>query len=73
MTCPHCSSLKIANRTFNERTLTPFNSIRVQITTLFKVVLWRLRYKLSLSLTDLAEMFRVEVNGFYFVRETTRR
>jgi putative transposase len=89
MTCPHCSSLKIVNRsrltthgyktfhcknckrTFNERTGTPFNRSRVQTITLFKVVLWRLRYKLSL--TDLAEIFSVEVNGFYFVRTTMWR
>jgi putative transposase len=89
MTCPHCSSLKIANRsrltthgyktffcknckrTFNERTGTPFNRSRLQTPTLFRVVLWRLRYKLSL--TDLTEMFSVEVNGFYFTRATIWR
>lgn len=85
MTCPHCSSLKIANRSrltahgyktlfcknckriFNERTGTPFNNSRVQTAIFFKVVLWRLRYKLSL--TDLAEIFSAEVNGFYFVEQ----
>lgn len=38
---------------------TPFNRSRLQTTTLFKVVLWRLRYKLSFN--DLAEMFSVEL------------
>ncbi len=89
MTCPHCSSLKIANRSrltahgyktffcknckriFNERSGTPFNRSQVQTTTLFKVVLWRLRYKLSL--TDLAEMFSVEFERFYFTRATIWR
>jgi putative transposase len=89
MTCPHCSSLKIANRSrltthsyktfhcknckrsFNERTGTPFNRSQIQTTTIYKAVLWRLRYKLSL--TDLAEMFSVEFERFYFTRETIRR
>jgi putative transposase len=89
MSCPQCSSLKIANRSrltahgyktffckncrrvFNERTGTPFNRIRLQTPTLFRFVLWRLRYKLSLS--DLAEMLSVEVNGFYFARATIWR
>lgn len=89
MSCPHCSSLKTARRSrrtrhgyktyhcnnckriFNERTATPFNRSRLPTTTLFKVVLWRLRYKLSPS--DLAEMFGVEVEGFYFTRETIRQ
>ena len=89
MNCPHCPSLKVANRsrltrhgyktfkcnncnrTFNERTGTPFNRTHIQTATLFKVVLWGLRYKLSLS--DLAEMFSVEVERFYFARETIRR
>ena len=89
MSCPHCTSLKIANRSrltahgyktffcnnckriFNERTGTPFNRSQVETTTLFKVVLWRLRYKLSL--TDLAEMFSVEFERFYFTRATIWR
>jgi transposase-like protein len=52
-------------------TTTPFNRSQVQTTTIFKAVLWRLRYKLSL--TDLAEMFSVEFERFYFTRETIRR
>jgi putative transposase len=89
MSCPHCTSLKIANRsrltahgyktffcknckrTFNERTGTPFNRSRLQTTTLFKIVLWRLRYKLSL--TDLAEMFSIEFERLYFTRATIWR
>ena len=88
MDCPHCSSSNVSERSrltkhgyktyycqnckrgFNERTGTPFNRSRVPTPIIFKVVLWRLRYKLSL--TDLAEMFGVEVDGFYFTRETIR-
>jgi putative transposase len=89
MTCPHCTSLEIANRSrltahgyrtffcknckhiFNERTGTPYIRSQVQTTTLFKVVFWRLRYKLSL--TDLAEMFSVEFERFYFTSATIWR
>ena len=42
-------------RTFNERTATPFNFLEVPTDIMFQVVLWRVRYKLSLR--DLAEMF----------------
>jgi transposase-like protein len=40
--CQHCA------RTFNERTGTPFNFLEVPTDIMFQVVLWRLRYKLSL-------------------------
>jgi transposase-like protein len=42
-------------RTFNERTNTLFNSLEVPTDVVLLVVLWRLRYKLSLR--DVAEMF----------------
>ncbi len=42
-------------RTFNERTGTPFNHLHYPTDLVVLVVLWRLRYKLSLR--DLAEMF----------------
>ena len=47
-----CSACK---RTFNERTGTPFNSLEYPTDIVLLVVLWRLRY--TLSLRDLAEMF----------------
>jgi putative transposase len=40
--CEHCE------RTFNERTGTPFNFLEVPTDIMFQVVLWRVRYKLSL-------------------------
>ena len=40
--CQHCA------RTFNERTGTPFNFLKVPTDIMFQVVLWRLRYRLSL-------------------------
>ena len=46
---------KDCKRTFNERTGTPFNRPQLPTDVIFLVVLWRLRYKLSLR--DLAEMF----------------
>jgi transposase-like protein len=42
-------------RTFNERTGTPFNYLEFPTDIVLLVVLWRVRYKLSLR--DLAEMF----------------
>jgi transposase-like protein len=60
--CPIC------RRTFNERTGTPFNYLEAPTDVVFLVVLWRLRYKLSLR--DLAEMFLVR--GFVFTHETVR-
>jgi putative transposase len=55
-------------RTFNERTGTPFNFLGVPTDIMFQLVLWRLRYKLSLR--DWAEMFLVR--GFSFTHETVR-
>ena len=60
--CPAC------RRTYNERTGTPFNHLTVPTDVVFLVVLWRLRYKLSLR--DLAEMFLDR--GFVFTHETVR-
>src|SRR5579863_4582375 len=60
--CGHCE------RTFNERTGTPFNFLEVPTDIMFQVVLWRIRYKLSLR--DLAEMFLQR--GFRFTHETVR-
>jgi len=53
---------------FNERSGTPFNHLQVPTDIVLLVVLWRLRYKLSLR--DLAEMF-IE-RGFEFTHETVR-
>ncbi len=55
-------------RTFNERTGTPFNHLQAPTDIALLVVLWRLRYKLSLR--DLAEMFLTR--GFTFTHETVR-
>jgi transposase-like protein len=55
-------------RTFNERTGTPFNHLQVPTDIALLVVLWRLRYKLSLR--DLAEMFLAR--GFTFTHEAVR-
>jgi len=55
-------------RTFNERTGTAFNHLQVPTDIALLVVLWRLRYKLSLR--DLAEMFLTR--GFTFTHETVR-
>jgi hypothetical protein len=56
-------------RRFNERTGTPFNDLGAPTDIVFLVVLWRLRYKLSLR--DLAEMFLER--GFIFSHETVRQ
>src|SRR5438552_5746056 len=61
----HCSGCK---RTFNERTGTPFNFLEYPTDIVLLVVLWRLRYKLSLR--DLAEMFLER--GFEFTHEAVR-
>ena len=53
-------------RRFNERTGTPFNDPSVPTDVVFLVVLWRLRYPLSLR--HLAEMFLER--GFAFSHET---
>ncbi len=55
-------------RSFNERTGTPFNYLEYPTDLVLLVVLWRLRYKLSLR--DLAEMFLPR--GFVFTHETVR-
>ncbi len=60
-----CSACK---RTFNERTGTPFNYLEYPTDIVLLVVLWRLRYKLSLH--DLAEMFLER--GFEFTHEAVR-
>ncbi len=60
--CPTC------RRTFNERTDTPYNHLQYPTDLVLLVVLWRLRYKLSLR--DLAEMFLAR--GFVFSHETVR-
>src|SRR5438445_10978671 len=60
--CPHC------RRSFNERTGTPFNSLQYPTDIILLVVLWRLRYKLSLR--DLAEMFLEP--GFEFTHQAVR-
>jgi putative transposase len=61
----HCQSCK---RTFNERTSTPFNYLTFPSDIVLQVVLWRLRYKLSLR--DLAEMFLER--GLVFTHEAVR-
>src|SRR6266700_4249746 len=60
-----CSACK---RTFNERTGTPFNFLEYPTDIVLLVVLWRLRYKLSLR--DVAEMFLVR--GIAFTYEAVR-
>jgi putative transposase len=60
-----CLSCK---RTFNERTGTPSNHLTFPSDIVLQVVLWRLRYKLSLC--DLAEMFLER--GFSFTHEAVR-
>ena len=53
---------------FNERTGTAFNDLHCPTDIVMLVVLWRLRYKLSLR--DLVEMFLVR--GYAFTHETVR-
>jgi putative transposase len=60
--CPAC------RRSFNERSGTPFNFLEYPTDVVLLVVLWRLRYKLSLR--DLAEMFLER--GFVFTHEAVR-
>lgn len=73
MTCPHCESTatvarpdrtelgylrfrcRTCKRGFNERTGTPDNRLQYPTDVVCLVVLWRFRY--TLSLRDLAEMF----------------
>lgn len=54
--------------TFNERSGTPFNYLTFPSDIILQVILWRLRYKLSLR--DLAEMFGER--GFVFTHEAVR-
>ena len=56
------------HRLFNERTGTPFNFLEYPTDLILLVVLWRLRYKLSLR--DLAEIFLER--GFVFTHEAVR-
>jgi transposase-like protein len=55
-------------RNFNERTGSPFNHLQYPTDLVLLVVLWRLRY--TLSLRDLAEMFLAR--GFVFTHEAVR-
>src|SRR5688500_14988122 len=55
-------------RALNERTGTPFNFLAYPTDIVLLVVLWQLRYKLSLR--DLAEMFLIR--RFVFTHETVR-
>lgn len=55
-------------RKFNKRTGTVYNHLQYPTDVVLLVVLWRLRYKLSLR--DLSEMFLVR--GFEFSHETVR-
>ncbi len=59
---------RVCQRIFNERTGTPFNYLEYPTDIVLLVVLWRLRYKLSLR--DLAEMFLER--GFAFTHEAVR-
>jgi putative transposase len=59
---------KGCHRIFNERTGTSFNYLQFPTDIVLLVVLWRLRYKLSLR--DVAEMFLVR--GFEFTHEAVR-
>ncbi len=60
-----CSTCR---RQFNERTGTPYNYLEFPTDIVLLVVMWRLRYKLSLR--DLAEMFLER--GFAFTHEAVR-
>src|ERR1043165_6893592 len=56
------------HRNFNERTGTPFNFLEYPTDIVLLVVLWRLRYKVSLR--DVAEMFLER--GWQFTHEAVR-
>jgi len=64
----HTFCCHACQRRFNERTGTPFNYLAYPTDIVLLVVLWRLRYKLSLR--DLAEMFLER--GFEFTHEAVR-
>ena len=86
MNCPHCASpttkeqtkktslgyrtfrCSDCRRTFNERTGTPFNFLEYPTDIVLLVVFWRFRY--TLSLRDLAEMFLER--GLEFTHEAVR-
>lgn len=55
-------------RYLNERTRTPFNFLEVPTDIVFRVLLCRLRYKMSLR--DVSEFFLLR--GFKFTHETVR-
>ncbi len=55
-------------RAFNERTGTAYNKLQYPTDIVLLVVLWRIRYKLSLR--DLVEMFAIR--GYDFSHETVR-
>ncbi len=58
----------VCRRQFNERTGTPYNYLEFPTDIVLLVVLWRVRYKLSLR--DLAEIFLER--GFEFIHEAVR-
>jgi len=59
---------KNCRRTYNERSLTPFNFVEIPTDIIFQVLLSRVRYKLSYR--DIAEFFLLR--GFQFTHETVR-
>jgi putative transposase len=59
---------QVCKRQFNERTGTPFNFLEYPTDIVLLVVMWRVRYKLSLR--DLAEMFLTR--SFTFTHEAVR-
>jgi putative transposase len=64
----HVFRCRTCHRLFNERTATTFNHLQFPTDIVLLVVLWRLRYKLSLR--DLSEMFLVR--SFEFTHEAVR-
>ena len=56
------------NKTFNQRTGTPFNRLEIPTDVALQVVRWYLQYKLSLR--DLAKIF--QERGIIFTHETVR-
>jgi len=58
----------VCRRRFNEHTGTVFNHLQFPTNIVLLVVLWRLRYKLSLR--DLTEMFAIR--DYTFTHETVR-
>jgi len=59
---------KVCKRGFNERTSTPFNFLEYPTDIVLLVIVWRVRYQLSLR--DLAEMFLTR--SFTFTHEAVR-